>query len=246
MGKKSATGLVAQIAGSRSRGLVRVLNALGIRHVGPRVAALLCERFPSIEQLQAASAEELSSVPEIGDIIAASVHEWLQSDYGRRTIAGLRDAGVRLDVPEAERVIDATMETFGIEVDPELLEIEKELAKLQKKKKELTKKVTSTAASSSAASVATTTEEQEEDDADLLAEDDEDNVAVLKAETMKDLKELIENINQRSSWVVDDYKAARPQDTDLLSCAACGIREYNCGNTTFLRHSLDALELLQF
>jgi DNA ligase (NAD+) len=68
------------------------------------VAALLCERFPSIEKLQAASAEELASVPEIGDIIAASVHEWLQSDYGRRTIAGLRDAGVRLDVPEAERV----------------------------------------------------------------------------------------------------------------------------------------------
>jgi DNA ligase (NAD+) len=104
MGKKSAGALVEQIAGSRSRGLVRVLNALGVRHVGPRVAALLCERFPSIEQLQAASAEELASVPEIGDIIAASVHEWLQSDYGRRTIAGLRDAGVRLDVPEAERV----------------------------------------------------------------------------------------------------------------------------------------------
>ena len=81
---------------------------------------------------------------------------------------------------------------------------------------------------------------------DPLTEDDEDNVAVLKAETMKDLKELIENIKQRSSWVVDDCKAARPQDTDLLSCAACGIREYNCGNTTFLRHSLDALELLQF
>ncbi len=105
MGKKSATGLVTQIAGSRSRGLVRVLNALGIRHVGPRVAALLCERFPSIEKLQAASAEELASIPEIGDIIAASVHAWLQSDYGRRTIAGLRDAGVRLDVPEADRVV---------------------------------------------------------------------------------------------------------------------------------------------
>ena len=75
-------------------------------------------------------------------------------------------------VPEAERVIDATLETFGIEVDPELLEIEKELAKLQKKKKELAKKATSTAASSTTASVA---EELEEDDADLLAEDDEES-----------------------------------------------------------------------
>jgi len=104
MGKKSAAALVEQIAASKGRGLVRVLNALGIRHVGPRVATLLCERFASIDALQAASAEELASVPEIGGIIAASVHEWLQGDYGRRTIAGLRDAGVRLDVPEADRV----------------------------------------------------------------------------------------------------------------------------------------------
>jgi len=104
MGKKSAAALVEQMAASRSRGLVRVLNALGIRHVGPRVATLLCERFPSIEALQAASVEELANVPEIGDIIAASVHAWLAGDYGRRTIAGLRAAGLRLDVPEADRV----------------------------------------------------------------------------------------------------------------------------------------------
>ncbi|MFM7244735.1 MAG: NAD-dependent DNA ligase LigA [Planctomycetaceae bacterium] len=105
MGKKSAAALVEQIAASKARGLVRVLNALGIRHVGPRVASLLCERFPSIEKLQAASADDLASVPEIGEIIAASVHEWLASDYGRRTIAGLQGAGVRLDVPEADRVV---------------------------------------------------------------------------------------------------------------------------------------------
>jgi DNA ligase (NAD+) len=103
MGKKSAAALVEQIEGSKTRGLVRVLNALGVRHVGPRVATLLCERFPTIEKLQAASAEELANVPEIGEIIAASVHEWLQSDYGRRTIDGLRTAGVRLDVPESDR-----------------------------------------------------------------------------------------------------------------------------------------------
>ncbi|MFM9058328.1 MAG: NAD-dependent DNA ligase LigA [Planctomycetaceae bacterium] len=104
MGKKSAAALVEQIAASRGRGLVRVLNALGIRHVGPRVAALLCERFPTIETLQAASEEELAEVPEVGPVIAASVHEWLAGDYGRRTIAGLAAAGVRLDVPAADRV----------------------------------------------------------------------------------------------------------------------------------------------
>ncbi len=104
MGEKSAQALVTQIAASRSRGLVRVLNALGIRHVGPRVAALLCERFPTIDALATASAEEISAVPEIGPVIAASVHEWLASDYGRRVIVGLRAAGIRLDVPESERI----------------------------------------------------------------------------------------------------------------------------------------------
>jgi DNA ligase (NAD+) len=124
MGKKSAAALVAQIAASRDRGLVRVLNALGIRHVGPRVATLLCERFPTIEKLQAASEEELAEVPEIGPVIAASVHEWLAGEYGRRTIAGLAAAGVRLDVPAEDRVhegpltgktlvVTGTLETFS-------------------------------------------------------------------------------------------------------------------------------------
>jgi DNA ligase (NAD+) len=104
MGKKSAASLVAAIDESKGRGLIRVLNALAIRHVGPRVAALLAGRFPTIDALAAASEEELAAIPEIGPVIAASVHEWLASDYGKATIRGLRDAGVRLDVLEAERI----------------------------------------------------------------------------------------------------------------------------------------------
>ncbi len=109
MGRKSATALVEQIAASRSRGLVRVLNALGIRHVGPRVASLLCERLPTIEMLQAASVDDLANVPEIGEIIAASVHEWLASDDGRHTIQALGAAGLTLDVPEADRVAEGPL-----------------------------------------------------------------------------------------------------------------------------------------
>ena len=104
MGEKSAQALVTQIAASRSRGLVRMLNALGIRHVGPRVASLLCRRFPSLDQLRAATVDELSAVEDIGPVIAASVHEWLASSYGKRVLHGLEQAGVALDVPESERV----------------------------------------------------------------------------------------------------------------------------------------------
>jgi DNA ligase (NAD+) len=109
MGEKSAQALVEQIAASRGRGLVRVLNALGIRHVGPRVASLLCGRFPTVEKLRAASVDELSAVEDIGPVIAASVHEWLASDYGMRVLRGLEQAGVVLDVPESERVAEGPL-----------------------------------------------------------------------------------------------------------------------------------------
>ena len=109
MGRKSAEALVQQIAASRDRGLVRVLNALGIRHVGPRVASLLARRFPSIESLADASEEELAATPEIGPVIARSVREWFSGDEGRSTVRGLRAAGVRLDVPDAERSRDGPL-----------------------------------------------------------------------------------------------------------------------------------------
>jgi DNA ligase (NAD+) len=124
MGAKSAGSLVEQIARSKDRGLAKVLNALGIRHVGPRVATILARRFPTIEKLEAATVEELAEVHEIGDVIAASVHEWLQSGYGRRVIAGLAAAGVKLDLPQADQagegpltgktlVVTGTLEHFS-------------------------------------------------------------------------------------------------------------------------------------
>ena len=99
MGEKSADNLVTAIAASRTRGLVRVLNGLGIRHVGPRVATILADRFGSITRLSAATVEDLAGIDEIGPVIAATVHEWLASDHGRAVIAGLADAGVSLEVP---------------------------------------------------------------------------------------------------------------------------------------------------
>jgi DNA ligase (NAD+) len=109
MGKKSAQSLVDQIESSKGRGLVRALNALGIRHVGPRVAATLAQQFPTIEKLQAATVEELAQVHEIGDVIAESVHDWLAGDYGRRVIRGLTNAGVMLDLPAAERIVEGPL-----------------------------------------------------------------------------------------------------------------------------------------
>jgi len=101
MGEKSADSLLREIAASRDRGLARLLNALGIRHVGPRVAQILADRFGSIDALAAADRDSLAAIHEIGPAIAESVHLWLASDYGRGVIAGLRSAGVRMEAPLA-------------------------------------------------------------------------------------------------------------------------------------------------
>jgi len=103
MGRKSSENMVAGVAASKERGLARLLNALSIRHVGARVAVLLAQRFGSMDALRAASLEQLSGVPEIGPVIAKSVYEFLQSDFGSHTIDDLAAVGVTMELPESER-----------------------------------------------------------------------------------------------------------------------------------------------
>ncbi|MDY0168837.1 MAG: NAD-dependent DNA ligase LigA [Thermoguttaceae bacterium] len=97
MGEKSAKNLVDGIEASKQRGFARVLNALSIRHVGARVAAVLAERFRSMDALAAASADDLSQINEIGPVIARSVYDFLQSEAGRRIVDDLRSVGVKME-----------------------------------------------------------------------------------------------------------------------------------------------------
>ncbi len=76
MGKKSAENLIANIENSRKAPLDRVINALGIRHVGEHTARQLALKFQTIDALAAASEEELSSVRDIGGEVARSIREY--------------------------------------------------------------------------------------------------------------------------------------------------------------------------
>jgi len=93
-GPKSAENLVRAIQASRDRGLARLLNALGIRLVGERVAALLAARFGSMERLMAASEAELAEIHGIGPRIARSVTTFFADETNRDVIRRLADAGV--------------------------------------------------------------------------------------------------------------------------------------------------------
>lgn len=97
MGRKSAENLLEGIEASKGRGLARLLNALSIRHVGNRVAAVLAERFRTMDALLAADEDELSRTNEIGSIIAKSVYDFLHSDFGAKAIDDLRSQGVAME-----------------------------------------------------------------------------------------------------------------------------------------------------
>ena len=94
MGPKSAANLVAAIDKSKSRPLERLLFGLGIRFVGAKAARLLAENFGSIDALMAAPHEQLITVPEIGDTIAASVVSELADPEMQKLIRRLQAAGV--------------------------------------------------------------------------------------------------------------------------------------------------------
>jgi DNA ligase (NAD+) len=94
--RRSADNLVAAIAASRTRGLARLLNGLGIRLVGEHVARLLARRFRTLDRLQQASAQALAAVPGIGEAIAESVVKFLADAGNRGVLRRLRAAGVRV------------------------------------------------------------------------------------------------------------------------------------------------------
>jgi DNA ligase (NAD+) len=109
--EKSAENLAAAIAGSRQRGLARLLNALGIRLVGERVARLLAMRFGTMDRLAAATQEELAGVHGIGDVIAASVRKFFDE---RANITMLRELGeLGVDLTERGAVLDGPTPLAG-------------------------------------------------------------------------------------------------------------------------------------
>jgi DNA ligase (NAD+) len=94
--EKSAENLVSAIQGSKTRGLARLLNALGIPMVGERVAQLLATRFGSLDRLQRATEAELAEIHGIGERIGASVTKFFADESNRSVLRRLGEAGVVL------------------------------------------------------------------------------------------------------------------------------------------------------
>jgi DNA ligase (NAD+) len=98
MGEKSASKLLTALERSKKTTLPRFLYALGIRDVGEATARALALHFHDLDPLLAASARDIERVPDVGPVVAASVHRFFQQPHNREVIQALRERGVHWPV----------------------------------------------------------------------------------------------------------------------------------------------------
>ena len=84
------------MAASKARDLWRVLFGLGILHVGAGVAKSLGRSFASMEDLAAASFDQLTNTEDVGEVIAQSLFAWFGDSKNRQLVERLRKAGVNM------------------------------------------------------------------------------------------------------------------------------------------------------
>ena len=110
MGEKSAQNLLASLEKSKSNPLYRLINALGIRHIGEKGAKILARKYKSLENLMKASCEELTEIPEIGGIIAKSITDFFAQKQNAEFIEKLKSAGISLEDEESDDVLPKIFE----------------------------------------------------------------------------------------------------------------------------------------
>src|SRR5262249_19882722 len=94
MGKKSADNLVSAIEASKTRTLDRLITGLTIRHVGTRMSEIIAVRVQTLDKLRSMSLEELASIPGVGPVVAASIHEYFQDLENQKLLDELLAVGV--------------------------------------------------------------------------------------------------------------------------------------------------------
>lgn len=105
-GKKFAQNLLDSIEASKHRDLYRLINALGIRHVGVKTAKVLARTYGTMDKLMDASYESLCVREEIGKIIAESVYNFFREEQTRDLINKLKEYGVNMEAEINEDVDD--------------------------------------------------------------------------------------------------------------------------------------------
>ena len=93
-GDKSVTNLLEAIENSKNNSLERLIFGLGIPHVGAKTAKVLAAKFETLDNLINATEEELTKIPDIGDIIAKSLISYFNDNHNRGIVEELKELGL--------------------------------------------------------------------------------------------------------------------------------------------------------
>ena len=131
-GKKFAQNLMNSIEASKHRDLYRLVNALGIRHVGIKIAKSLCKKYNTMDKLMNASYEDLYMNEEIGKIIAQSIYEFFREEQTIDLINKLKSYGVNMEAEQEDEidqrfegqtfVLTGTLEKYSRDEASEIIE----------------------------------------------------------------------------------------------------------------------------
>lgn len=102
IGPKTAARIMAGIEASKSVSFDRVVYALSIPNVGETTAKRLARGAGTMDRMLSMSVEELTSIPDVGPVIARGIYDFLREPVNEANIAALRDAGVCMGYSESE------------------------------------------------------------------------------------------------------------------------------------------------
>lgn len=103
-GQKFAQNLIDSINKSKSNEFYRIINGLGIRHIGVKAAKSLAKSFKNIDNLMNASEADLLQIDDMGEIMAASVYDFFNQEQTKDLIEKLKSYGVNMKIEETDMV----------------------------------------------------------------------------------------------------------------------------------------------
>ena len=115
LGDKSAQRIIDGLEASKSVPFERVLFSLGIRFIGETVAKILAKSFKNIDDLMAASLDQLTNTNEIGDRIAQSLIDWFAVPQNREMVDQLRQVGLQFELSD-EQLAGTTDKLAGLSI----------------------------------------------------------------------------------------------------------------------------------
>ncbi|MFN4349932.1 MAG: NAD-dependent DNA ligase LigA [Hylemonella sp.] len=133
MADKSAQNIVDALETSKQTTLPRFIFGLGIRHVGEATAKALARHFGKLDAIMDASEDQLLQVPDVGPVVAQSIHTFFQQAHNREVVEQLRACGLRWEEGEPSPVaqlplagktfvLTGTLPTLSREQAKEMLE----------------------------------------------------------------------------------------------------------------------------